>query len=51
MVAGTDPRLVLNTTAAEANNNWVYTVTGGFQLVEFDNINISGSTYIFLAIA
>jgi hypothetical protein len=51
MVAGTDPRLVLNTTAAEANSNWVYTVTGGFQLVEFDNINISGSTYIFLAIA
>jgi hypothetical protein len=51
MVAGTDPRLALNTTAAEANSDWVYTVAGGFQLVEFDNINISGSTYIFLAIA
>jgi hypothetical protein len=51
MVSGTDPRLVLNTTAAEANSNWVFTVTGGFQLVEFDNINITGSTYIYLAIA
>jgi hypothetical protein len=51
MVSGTDPRIALNSTAAEANSNWVYTVTGGFQLVEFDNINISGSTYLYLAIA
>lgn len=52
MVAGTDPRLALNDTAAELNNNWVYTNASGFQIVTTDtSVNASGGTYIFLAIA
>jgi hypothetical protein len=52
MVSGTDPSLKLNTTAAEANANNVYTVSTGFQLVSSaDYVNASGVTYIFLAIA
>jgi hypothetical protein len=52
MVAGTDPRLALNSTAAEVNQNWVYTTTGGFQIVTSDAaVNASGGSYIFLAIA
>ena len=52
MVAGTDPRLALDLTSAETNANWVYTTTGGFQIVTTDaSVNASGGTYIFLAIA
>jgi len=52
MVAGTDPRLLLNNTDAETNANWVYTATTGFQIVTTDaSVNASGGTYIFLAIA
>ena len=52
MVAGTDPRLALNSTAAELNNDWVDTITGGFQIVTTDaTVNASGGSYIFLAIA
>ena len=52
MVSGTDPRLAMNSTAAEINNNWVYTTTGGFQIVTSDaTINASGGSYIFLSIA
>jgi hypothetical protein len=52
MVSGTDPRLPLNTLTAEANNDWVFTTTGGFQIVTSDaTINASGGSYIFLAIA
>jgi len=52
MVAGTDPSLQLNTTAAESNANWVYTATTGFQIVTSDaSVNASGGSYIFLAIA
>jgi len=52
MVSGTDPRLALNSTAAESNANWVYTTTGGFQIVTSDaTINASGGSYIFLSIA
>ena len=52
MVSGTDPRLALNTTDAETNANWVYTTTGGFQVVSTNSeVNASGGTYIFLAIA
>jgi hypothetical protein len=53
MVAGTDPSLSLNTTAAEANYNNVYTITTGFQILAAPafGINDSGQTYIFLAIA
>jgi hypothetical protein len=52
MVAGTDPYLNLNTTAAEVNANNIYTTTGGFQLVSSDaNTNANGVSYIFLAVA
>jgi hypothetical protein len=52
MVAGTDPRLRVNTTDSEINNNWVYTATTGFELVTSDAaVNSTGNNYIFLAIA
>jgi hypothetical protein len=52
MVAGTDPRLAYNSTAAETNANWVYTITGGFQIVTSDaTVNASGGSYIFWAVA
>ena len=52
MVAGTDPKLALNSTAAETNANWVYTASTGFQIVTSDaNVNASGGSYIYLAIA
>ena len=51
MVAGTDPRLALNSTAAESNANWVYTDASGFQIVTTDaTVNASGGSYIFLAV-
>ena len=52
MVAGTDPSLLLNSTAAEVNANSIYTTTGGFQIVSTAaGINASGGSYIYLAIA
>lgn len=52
MVSGTDPSLLLNTTAAEVNANSVYTTGVGFQIVSTAaGINASGGTYIYLAIA
>jgi hypothetical protein len=52
MVSGTDPRLPLNNTDAESNADWVFTTTGGFQLVTSNaSVNASGGSYIFLAIA
>jgi hypothetical protein len=52
MVSGTDYKLALNVGTAESNANWVYTTTGGFEIVTTDaNVNASGGTYIFLAIA
>jgi hypothetical protein len=52
MVSGTDPSLLLNSTAAEVNANSIYTTTGGFQIVSTAaGINASGGAYIFLAIA
>jgi len=52
MVAGTDPSLLLNSTAAEVNANSIYTTGVGFQIVSTAaGINASGGTYIFLAIA
>jgi hypothetical protein len=52
MVSGTDPSLLLNSTAAEVNANSIYTATTGFQIVSTAaGINASGGTYIFLAIA
>jgi hypothetical protein len=52
MVSGTDPSLLLNSTAAEVNANSIYTTGVGFQIVSTAaDINASGGTYIFLAIA
>jgi hypothetical protein len=52
MVSGTDPSILLNSTAAEVNANSVYTTTGGFQIVSTAaGINASGGTYLYLAIA
>ena len=52
MVAGSDPSLQFNNVAPEVNANSVYTTTGGFQIVSTaTGINLSGGTYIFLAIA
>jgi hypothetical protein len=52
MVSGTDPSLLLNSTAAEVNANSVYTASTGFEIVSTAaGINASGGTYIFLAIA
>jgi hypothetical protein len=52
MVAGTDPRLELNTTNTETNANWVYTDASGFQIVTTDaTVNASGGSYLYLAIS
>jgi hypothetical protein len=52
MVNGTDKRVAMNSTAAEVNANWVYTISTGFQIVTTDaSVNASGGTYIFLSIA
>ena len=52
MVSGTDPFLSLNLTSAETNTDAIYTTTGGFQIVSTGSqINASGGTYIYLAIA
>jgi len=52
MVAGTDPRSAYNSSGAETNANWVYTTTGGFQIVTSDaTINANGGTYLYLSIA
>ena len=53
MVTGTDPYLLLNSTAAEVNANYVFTSSTGFtiQAAAPAEINASGGTFIFLAIA
>ncbi len=52
MVSGTDPYLRLNENFSQNNTNSVFTTGVGFQLVTSDvEMNASGSTYIFLAIA
>jgi hypothetical protein len=52
MVSGTDPSLLLNSTAAEVNANSVYAVSTGFQIVSTAaGINASGGSYIFLSVA
>ena len=52
MVAGSDYRIALNSTVAESNSNWVYTTTGGFQVVVNNTpVNNPGDNYIYLAIA
>lgn len=52
MTAGTDPRLATNSVAAEANANWIYTTSTGFQIVTSNSsVNSAGNDYIYLAIA
>jgi hypothetical protein len=52
MVSGTDPFSQLNTTASETNANNVFTVATGFQLASsLADINASGGSYVFLALA
>ena len=52
MVSGTDPSLLLNSTAAEVNANSIYTATGGFQIVSTAaGINASGGSYIYFSVA
>jgi hypothetical protein len=55
IVSGDDPYLTLNTTAAEETTiNWINTHSPGFELTGAGGanlVNLSGSTYIFLAIA
>jgi hypothetical protein len=52
MVSGTDPSVLLNTTAAQVNANSVYTTAVGFQIVSTAaGINLSGGSFIFWAIA
>jgi hypothetical protein len=54
IVAGNDPYLLLNTTAADVTTtDWVDTAATGFELSSTApaDINASGGAYIFLAIA
>jgi hypothetical protein len=54
IISGDDPYLLLNTTVAEiTNTNYVDTDTTGFKVTAAApaDINASGGTYIFLAIA
>ena len=53
MVSGTDPSLNFNNSNAQSNANSVYTATTGFQLLASPSadVNTSGGTYIYLAIA
>jgi hypothetical protein len=54
IVAGNDPYLLLNSSAAEVTNtDYVDTYSAGFEISSTapDAINASGGTYIFLAIA
>jgi len=52
-ISGTDPYLLMNSTAAEVNANYVFTSSTGFTIQSGApaGINASGGTYIFLAIA
>jgi hypothetical protein len=54
IVAGNDPYLLLNSTAAEVTNtDWVDTAASGFELSNAggNNVNINGASYIFLSVA
>jgi hypothetical protein len=54
MISGTDPSLLINSTAAEVNANSIYAISTGFQIVSTAagiNSSASGANYIFLAIA
>jgi hypothetical protein len=53
MVSGTDPYLLMNSTVAEVNANYVFTSSTGFtiQAAAPAGINANGGTFIYLAIA
>jgi hypothetical protein len=54
IVAGNDPYIVLNSTAAEVTiTDWVDTASSGFELSNSvgNLVNVVGGTYLFLAIA
>jgi hypothetical protein len=54
IVSGDDPYLLLNTTGVEqTNQNYVNPYSAGFTMTSngFSSVNVSGGTYIFLAIA
>jgi hypothetical protein len=52
MVAGTDPYFFLNSDATPVNADSIYTASTGFEVVGTNNdVNASGSTYLYLAIA
>jgi hypothetical protein len=54
IVAGNDPYLLLNSTAAEVTNtDWVDTAASGFELSNAggNNVNINGASYIFLSVS
>jgi hypothetical protein len=54
IVAGNDPYLLLNSTAAEVTStDWVDTAASGFELSSAagNNANISGASYIFMAVS
>jgi hypothetical protein len=52
MVSGTDPFSRLNENQSENNTNTVFTTSVGFQVATTEaELNASGSTFIFLAIA
>ena len=54
IVAGNDPYLVLNSTAAEVTTtDWVDTAASGFELSNSvgNLVNVAGGTYIFLSVS
>ena len=52
IVAGADPYLLLNSTAAEdSTNDEIDPLSSGFSIPSGSNVNTNGGTYIFLAIA
>jgi hypothetical protein len=53
MVSGTDPYLLMNSTAVEVNANYIFTTSTGFTIQSGApaNINASGVTFAYLAIA
>ena len=52
IVSGNDPRIELNTTDAEdTGTDYIDPASSGFAVTSNSNVNTSGDTYIFLAIA
>ena len=54
IVAGNDPYLLLNSTAAEVTStDWVDTLATGFEVSNAGSnlVNVNGGTYLFLAVS